>query len=313
MPQGAILSPLLFSIYINDLPSVPKVCNIESYVDDSKVLLSFPIKDVATAKHKLEEDLQHVAAWCCKNQLLINAKKTKFLLVGTRQLLYVRRLPEEMCLSFLGEEITPVSSAKDLGIILDSNLTYDNHINELTSSCMSKLCQINRVKDSFDKDTLHLIISALVLSKLYYCSSVWSNTSITNIKKLQGVQNFAGRIITNTRKYEHITPALRDLGWLHVKEHLLYRDSIMSFKCMNGLAPSYLCDLFCKRKVIHDFNTRNRDSLQTPLCKTKSGQRSFHYRAVQIWNNTDDDLKKSTSVRAFKKNLRKDMLHSYFS
>lgn len=148
---------------------------------------------------------------------------------------------------------------------------------------------------------------------MYYCSSVWSNTSITNIKKLQGVQNFAGRIITNTRKYEHITPALRDLGWLPVKEHLLYTDSIMSFKCMNGLAPSYLCDLFCKRKVIHDFNTRNRDSLQIPLCKTKSGQRSFHYRAVQIWNNTDDDLKKSTSVRAFKKNLRKDMLHSYFS
>ena len=70
------------------------------------------------------------------------------------------------------------------GIILDNNLTYDQHIHQLTSSCMTKLCQINRVKNSFDRDTLCTNISALVLSKLFYCSTVWSNTTATNIKKL---------------------------------------------------------------------------------------------------------------------------------
>ena len=108
------------------------------------------------------------------------------------------------------------------GIILDNNLTYDQHIHQLTSSCMTKLCQINRVKNSFDRDTLCTIISALVLSKLFYCSTVWSNTTATNIKKLQAVQNFACRIITKTKKFEHITPALREIKWLPVNEHLHY-------------------------------------------------------------------------------------------
>ena len=129
-----------------------------------------------------------MAAWCCKNQLLINPEKTKFLMVGTQQLL--QRLPSKISISFLGKEITPVSSAKDLGIILDNNLTYDQHIHQLTSSCMTKLCQINRVKNSFDRDTLCTIISALVLSKLFYCSTVWSNTTATNVKKASSCSEF---------------------------------------------------------------------------------------------------------------------------
>ena len=131
VPQGAILSPLLFCIYISDLPLAPQVCNLESYVDDSKIFLSFPVKDAESAERVLEEDLRRVAAWCCKNQLLINPEKTKFLMVGTLQLL--SRLPNEMAISFLGKEITPVSSAKDPGIFLDNNLTYDQHTHQLTS------------------------------------------------------------------------------------------------------------------------------------------------------------------------------------
>ena len=225
----------------------------------------------------------------------------------------LQKLPEDMSLIFLGKLITPVTTAKDLSVTLDCNLTYDDHTNKLTASCMSKLCQINRVKNSFDSNTLQLIISALVMSKLFYCSTVWSNTANSNIKKLQGVQNFACRIITGIRKFDHITPALQELNWLLIKQHLLYRDSIMTFKCMKGLAQLCYSDQFCKRNAIHNRNTRNCGSLEVPLCKTKSGQRSFRYRAVSIWNDLHSDLKQLTSLSKFKGDLKGDSFTKFYS
>ena len=221
-------------------------------------------------------------------------------------------LPNEIAISFLRKEITPVSSAKALGIILDKNLTYDQHIHQFTSSCMTKLCQINgsRIKNSFDKDTIRTI-------KLFYCSTVRSNTTATNIKKLQAVQNFACRIITKTKKFEHITPALRQIKWLPVNEHLHYRDTVMAFRCMKGLHPpppprTYLCESLRRRKYIHYHNTRNRASLDVPPSKTKSGQRRFLHRAVNIWNSLDKDFKQ-LSLPSFKKKSKTHMLENYFN
>ena len=123
--------------------------------------MSFPIEDIASAKTKIEEGLKLVATWFFENKLLINPEKTKPLLIGTRQLF--GKLLEEMTITFLGEEITPTTNAKNLGLTPDSHLTYDYHIKIVVSSCMAKLCQINREKDSFQGDTLPFVINALVL------------------------------------------------------------------------------------------------------------------------------------------------------
>ena len=109
-------------------------------------------------------------------------------------------------------------------------------------SCMSSLPQISRVKHVLDRNQLVTVINALVFSKLLYCSTVWSNTSNKNICRLQSVQIFATRIITGTRKFDHITPALRDLRWFPIKRKLFFRDALMAFKCMTGQAPHYLSD-----------------------------------------------------------------------
>ena len=151
------------------------------------------------------------------------------------------------------------------------------------------------------------VLLSKVLSKLYYCSSIWINTSIGNIKKLQTVQNFGCRIITNTRKFDHIKPALCKIGWLPVKEHLEYRDIIMSYNCMNELAPPYLCALFNKRAQLHDCVTRNKESLNIPLCNTVSGHRGFRFRAVNLWNNLDNKLKQE------KKKIKTNTIDHYFN
>ena len=142
------------------------------------------------------------------------------MLFGTRQLM--SRQSTTPSLTLLGKTLSTVTSAKDLGVILDPNLTYNAHISQLVSSCLAKLVQISRVKHSFDNESLSLMIKSLVVSKMFYCSSVWANTSSCNIKKLQLIQNFASRTITEAAKFD-VTPLLRQLNWLSVKQQLYLR------------------------------------------------------------------------------------------
>ena len=157
---------------------------------------------------------------------------------------------EDFRLTLLGKEITPVASVKDLGVLLDSNLTFNDHVAFTASSCMARLGQINRVKHAFDRSTISIIINALVFSKLFYCCNVWSNTTEYNLNRIQAVQNFAARIISNTRKYDHISPILKELKWLPVSQHLYYRHAIMAFKCMTGCAPDSLFSKYIQRANI---------------------------------------------------------------
>ena len=131
VPQGSILGPALFNIYINDLPSVPKVGSLEGYVDDSQLHLSFPVRDAILAADQLTKDLRNIAAWCCKNSLLINPDKTKLLVLGTPQLPI--KIPDDLSITLLSKEITSSKSAKNLGVTMDCNLTYDEHVTQLTS------------------------------------------------------------------------------------------------------------------------------------------------------------------------------------
>ena len=107
----------------------------------------------------IEEDLHIIFEWCCNNSLLVNPEKTKMLVVGTRQLL--NQLESPVHINFMGENLTPVTEVKGLGMLLDSHLTYDKHIQALSSLCISKLRQIGRVKHNFDQSTLATIIDTL--------------------------------------------------------------------------------------------------------------------------------------------------------
>ena len=224
VPQGSILGPLLFNIYVNDLPSVPGNCSSQCYVDDTKLLLSFQLHDQHAAITKMNKDLLSIRNWCFDNQLLLNPDKTKLVIFGSRQM---TAKISDFRLFLLGKELEPVKAARDLGVTLDSNLTYNEHIVSTVSSCMSRLGQINRVKHIFDKRALIIIINALVFSKLFYCSSVWSSTTQANLDKLQAVKNFACRILCGAKKFDHITPLLKGLRWLPIRQQLYFRFAVL--------------------------------------------------------------------------------------
>ena len=167
---------------------------------------------------------------------------------------------------------------------------------------------VNRVKHVFDKGTLLMIINSLVFSKLLYCFNVCANTSKCNINKLQAVQNFACRVVSGARKYNHVTRIRKELNWLPVASQLYYRSATMAFKCMAGNAPEYLSSKFLKQAEVSGPSTRNSQLLNILFFKTGSGQRTFYYRTVNLWNSLDCFLKLCDSVTVFKNRLRTKLL-----
>ena len=129
---------------------------MESYVDDSKLCLSFLVKDAEDGAARLTADLQRIAAWRCSHSLLINPDKTKHLLLGTR--LMLNKIPDSFRVTLLGKEISPVPLAR--GLRVEIFFTYNEHITLVVSKCIASLCQINCVKHILDKQSLITVINA---------------------------------------------------------------------------------------------------------------------------------------------------------
>ena len=142
-------------------------------MDDTKLLMSLTVNDSAWITESVNSDLQRFRNWRFDNCLMLNPDKTKLMVFCSRGM---SSKLLDFKLSPLGKDINPAQSVKDFGVISDPTLSFDNHISILISSCMSKLSQISRIRFVFDKKLLKTITNALVFSKLYYCSSVWSSS-----------------------------------------------------------------------------------------------------------------------------------------
>ncbi|CAB4042409.1 Hypothetical predicted protein, partial [Paramuricea clavata] len=124
--------------------------------------------------------------------------------------------------------------------------------------------------------------------------------------------SFAKQQLGNESKAgNHVTPILQQLAWLPVECVLKLRDAVTTYKCLKGLAPSYLCDKFQMRSKIHSVNTRNKDKLDIPLYNSASGQRTFHYRAVSIWNELPNHIKDIDTLNRFKIEYKRHLLHGF--
>ena len=176
-----------------------------------------------------------------------------------------------------------------------------DHIASLTSSFLSTSAQINMVRHFFFKDVLYIILNSLVFSKLFYCSTAWYETSKENIHKLQLTQNFVSCVLTNTKKFDHITPVIHELGWLTIEELLRLRDVKMIFKFRNGLVPSYwVSTKLVKRADTHSYCTGQSNQLNFSQCRTFAAKRAFPFRASKYWKSISNNIRNSASVEVFK-------------
>ena len=155
----------------------------------------------------------------------------------------------------------------------------------------------------FPKETLQTLYTGIVEPQFRHCCSVWGCVGLTEINQLQKLQNRAARIITNSSFDVPSRPLIKGLGWKTVEELAASESKTMVFKCLNELAPQYLCDLFTRNSSCSSYSLRDTGTdLRLPM-KTANGQRCFSYRGAKLWNSLSAESKQATSLYSFKKTI----------
>ena len=223
VPQGSRLGPLLFILYASKLFDI--INNHSPYshgfADDTQLYVSFkPDYPCDQAISVIESCVNDLRKWMIQDKLKLNDGKTELLVIGSKQQL--QKL--NPCHVRVGNaDVHPVPIARDLGVWLDSNLAMSCHITKTCGAVFYWLHNIKRISKFLSRENLLTVIHAFVTSRLDYCNGLLYGLPNTELIKLQRVQNAAARLVTSTRKYDHITPILRELHWLPVKFRIHFK------------------------------------------------------------------------------------------
>jgi len=188
-------------------------------------------------------------------------------------------LPENVTLA-------PVHSARNLGVIFDSNLSFAEHISAISKSCLYCIRDLKRLRNSIDHSTARIIATALIHNKLDYCNSLLLNLPMSQLNHLQFVLNSAARAVTKTSKFDHVSPILQNLHWLKITERIHYKVSSLTYKILSTHQPSYLHSLL---DVQTNRSTRSSSSITlvrpSNSSRLKITSRSFYHEAPALWNS----------------------------
>ena len=296
-----------------------------SYADDSqlqkstKSLINLPkeideqtrINEINDLTNSMQMCVHDVKSWMNFNKLKLNDGKSEVLFIASPRMYVSAPLPDSLV---LGCSNVPVSkSARNLGVVIDSNLSMKDHVSSVIRGVNFELRRISSIRSYLTTEATKTLISAFVLSRLDYCNSLYVNCPAEILDKLQRVQNNAARLVLRVPRSDHISPHLRSLHWLPVEARITYKIALMSYRAINLSGPSYLSDLINIYTPTRSLrSTADPLTLVTPRTNRSFGEPSFSFAAPSIWNDLPLSIRSSDSDSSFRSSLKTYLFKLYF-
>ena len=295
VPQGSTLGPLLFSLFINDLPLAITSEKVETDLFADDATLHAADKDITTISSELQLALGEVSKWCLVNDMVINPSKTESMVITTRQKHQLEPLLLDITVDCI--PVQQVNHHKLLGVTVDNCLSWQNHV-EVTSKHLSRhLYVLSQLKHITDEFTRKMFYEAHIKSHIDYASTLWDGCSENLFKKLCSLHRRSAKLI-NPDPLLTTDQKLRSLDMLPLKEHLLLNKSIFMYKYFSGALPLYLNGLLPKIK--QSLYATSRCSLTMPLPRIDLIKTSLCYSGGTLWESLPTDVQRARSLRMFK-------------
>ena len=299
VPQGSVLGPILFSIFINDLPlhvtNISVACDI--LADDTTLHTSG--KDIMQVEHTLQESLDQVSCWCDNNSMVINPKKTHSMTIAIRQ--KHQLLPLSLDLILHGVKVEQVAEHRPLGLIIDNKLRWDTHTDTLCKTLSKRVFLLSKLKYIVDTDTLKLFFNAHVKSHIDYASVVWGGCSDALKKRLNFLLRRSGKLILPDKNLT-TDQKLNKIGILNLHKQLDYSKGVFMYRALTNSAPVYISSLY---KAPHSSSRNNY--LQLPKPRIDLFKTSMAFSGALFWNCLPVHLRSCHSLSSFKRNLREHL------
>ena len=300
VPQGSVLGPILFKIYIRSFYShvAATKFNVEGFADDHQLIKQFL---VTLQRKALGEDivdcLKHIGEWMNAYFLKLNESKTKLLIMAPPSV----QLQIVICSMFIGNDcIRFVDTAKNLGIMLDNILSFESQINKLVKGCFTTLKKLHQVKGFLSEEHLKQLVSSLILSPIDYCNSLYFGVHSSLMKKLQHVQNCAAKLVMKRRiPAGGMDRVLMNLHWLKVRYRCIYKLLLIVHNCLHDRAPTEIVSLVCR----YAESSRTMNLIET-RCMNKFGVRAFSHVGPKMWNLLPKPIRDVHDTLDFKKALK---------
>ena len=248
----------------------------------------------------MENVVKDIQTWYSQNMLMCNDSKTEILVINSKH----KPISDFLPLSVGDCMIRPLTKVNDLGVVVDNHLTLTPHVNNIVQSAFFKIRDISYNRKYLTPEASKTLVHAFVTSRLDYCNSVLYGIPKQHLDKLQSVLNTAARLVTQTRKYDHISPVLKKLHWLPIQQRMRFKILLLVYKSLNGIAPQYLRNKL-KYKQNNGLRSDNTKLLVIPNSNLKTyGDRSFSVAGPKLWNILPQSLRTCKSLEMFKSQLK---------